>query len=167
LPNSLGEFKAYLTVLERDLLRSSVPFLEGSSLSMADLHVAWAVQAGLDSLAILNLPGFDLTFFPRVQAWLERLPKPQPETIDGSEAIEMIKSASTVASDLGFDPDDSMQLQKGDIVAIYMSDDLDRSGRAPQLGELQGLNHSEVVVQVQDGIRLHFPRRGTVIRKVR
>jgi hypothetical protein len=153
-------------VLENNFLGHGQPFLVGEKLSMADIHVAWAVQATFDSLDILQLPGFDKKSFPKTQAWIQRLPVPQPKTIAGSEAIATITSAEYIGGDFGFDESDPLQLRKGDTVAIEMSDDLGRSGRLPQLGALEGLNGTEVVIGLENGIRVHFPRTGIVIRKI-
>lgn len=165
LLSSLAEFKAYLKVLENDFLEGDKLFLEGSKASMADIHVAWAVRAGLESLDILKLPGFDINHFPKTQAWKQRLPKPEDKNIFVSMATERILSAEYVSTEPKFDERDSLQLEKGTTVGIEMSDDLGNSGRPPQLGRLWRLNATEVVIELENGIRMHFPRRGVVVRK--
>lgn len=111
-------------------------------------------------------PGFNIEQYPKTQAWLQRFPTPQPKKVRGSEAIELIRSSEYATDDIGVNGDDPMRIVKGERVAIEMSDNIGRSGRPPHTGELEGLRTTEVVIQLENGIRRHFPRIGTVIRKV-
>ena len=114
MSNSLAEFKAYLKVLEGDHLKDDEPFLEGENLSMADIHVAWAVQATFEALEILQMRDFDKNAFPKTQAWIQRLPVPQPKTISMREAAEHINSAEDARAILEVDRNDPTNLERGD-----------------------------------------------------
>jgi hypothetical protein len=165
LPNSLAEFKSYLNVLENDLLKDAEPFLEGRTISMADIQIAWPVQATFEMVDVLKMRDLDKSSYPKTQAWIQNLPVPTPKTISADEAAKRILSSENVEKILDVNENDPLHLAKGEKVAIQMSDDLGRSGRPPQVGGLLGLSDDEVVIGLSNGIRMHFPRIGVVVRK--
>jgi hypothetical protein len=162
----VAEFKSYLTVIEKKFLANGRKYLEGEKLSMADIHVLWAVQATLDSLAILELPDFSMSAFPNTQSWITRIPMPQPKTVPSSEAFELIITSERRVAETEFDVNDALKLKKGDLVAVDMADDLGRSGRPPQVGRVVGLDPMQIILELENGIMVHFPRIGIVVKKV-
>jgi hypothetical protein len=166
LSNSVAEFKSYLTVIEKRFLANDRKYLEGDKLSMADIHVLWAVQATLDSLAVLELPNFSMSAFPKTQSWITRIPTPQPRTVSSNKAYELIMASGKVVTETGFDVNDALKLKKGELVAVDMADDLGRSRRSPQVGRIDGLDPMEIVLKLENGVKVHFPRIGIVVKKV-
>lgn len=72
--------------------------------------------------------------------------------------------SSYSAPEAGVDESDPLGLKAGDTVKVDPNDaELDSH---PQHGKLVGLNWKETVIELDNGLRLHFPKVGYVVRKV-
>ncbi|KAF2097733.1 hypothetical protein NA57DRAFT_76542 [Rhizodiscina lignyota] len=164
-PSTIAECKAALDVLEKDFLPDDQPFIGGDKLSMADAHVEWAARWPIEYLDHVRAPGFRKTDYPRISAWLDKFPEPKPTSnvVSGEEAIAAITCAECISADYGFDDNDPLQLYKGALVSVESKDDF--TGENLQVGRLEGLSRIEVVIELESGIRMHFPRVGYVVKQ--
>ena len=48
---------------------------------------------------------------------------------------------------------------------IVLTDSSAKAGNRKQLGKLVGLSRREIVIELENGIRLHFPRIGYVVKQ--
>lgn len=97
--------------------------------------------------------------FPR----LKKLPTPEFETISDDQATESILSSDYAVNSLSVDEQDPLGISEGTKVSIESTDST--PGSHPQVGKLVGTNRKEIVIQLENGLRLHFPRLGYVVRK--
>ncbi|KAF2085767.1 hypothetical protein K490DRAFT_67363 [Saccharata proteae CBS 121410] len=170
-PSALAEFRAVLTTISHDFLGpkrpTSGPFIHGPNLSLADIHVAWVTRWMLRDLGLGQEAGFTATDFPAVHRWIEALPPDAPAArVSGSEAAALILgsgAATTVVVAGGLEPLRELGIEEGTEVGVESTDS--KPGSHPQHGELVGLDGVEVVVRTVKGVRLHFPRRGYVVKK--
>lgn len=65
--------------------------------------------------------------------------------------------------DIGVDAKDPLQYTSGEEVYVEPTDA--DPGAHPQQGKLVGLNTKKVVVELENGLRIHFPRIGYVIHR--
>lgn len=77
--------------------------------------------------------------------------------------MDAVKSAAYTASDIGVDEQDPLGIRVGADVSVENSDT--EPGAHPQHGKLVGVNGRETVLELKDGIRLHFPRVGYVVKE--
>lgn len=92
--------------------------------------------------------------------------------------------AEYAAPEIGVDAEDPVGLKKGENVSVetndeYVAQTLHKmqwavtsltgpsadGAKHPQKGKLIGLSRNETVLQLDNGVRVHFPRVGYVIRK--
>lgn len=52
------------------------------------------------------------------------------------------------------------------LTQIILTDSSAKAGNRKQLGKLVGLSRREIVLELENGIRLHFPRIGYVVKSV-
>lgn len=64
---------------------------------------------------------------------------------------------------IGVDSSDTLELQAGDWIAIEPSDA--KPGTYPQYGKLVGLSKTKTVIELQNGLRLHFPKVGYFVKR--
>lgn len=67
-PSALASFKAALDTVETEFLGDRA-LIGGGKLSLADIHVAWVIRWGLESMGIGKGEGFGKESFPRVYKW--------------------------------------------------------------------------------------------------
>jgi hypothetical protein len=78
-------------------------------------------------------------------------------------ATKQLLSSSYALPDIGVDSNDTLKIQAGDWIAIEASDA--KPGTHPQFGKLVGLNKTKTVIELKNGLRLHFPKVGYFVRK--
>ncbi|KAF1923443.1 uncharacterized protein M421DRAFT_104431 [Didymella exigua CBS 183.55] len=160
-PSGLAEMRARFDVIEREFLAPG-PFIAGDSFGLADLHAGWAVGWSLRAIGLAQEPGFSEREFPRIHKWIAQWPTPTYTEL-GAEAVwDAVQGAAYTARDIGVDEADPLGLGAGTLVTVENSDT--EPGRHPQRGRLVGADRREVVVELENGIRLHFPRVGYVVK---
>ncbi|KAF2815955.1 uncharacterized protein BDZ99DRAFT_514579 [Mytilinidion resinicola] len=162
-PSALAEFRATMSIVEHDFLKAG-PWIGGFSMSVEDVHVGFAVRWILRTMQVEKVEGFGKEEFPKVHEWVEKLPRSTPQEIGQEEAIKAILDARYVANTPSFDQADPLGIEKGTVVGVESLDA--EPGAHPQNGKLVGVGLKEVVLELENGIRLHFPRQGYVVRKV-
>lgn len=76
-PSGLAQFKSRLHEIETKILTgSSGPFINGSQISLADVHVFWVIRWAFQALGVAKEPGIDQSSFPKVFKLIESLPDP-------------------------------------------------------------------------------------------
>jgi len=145
-------------------------YIGGAELSVADIHALWGVRWDLHGLES-QPPGLGATEsilgkeeFPKVWRLLESLPLPAPKVISFEEAKEKIFQSgyfSTLESVWEKEP---TGIKAGAEVTV---DTLGSEPyRHPVKGKLVGTSKREIVIEVPEGLRLHFPREGQILREV-
>lgn len=97
---------------------------------------------------------------------IESLPAHTPEIetnskIPEKEAHEQILGSDYALPEIGVDAKDPLQLTAGQEVYVEPTDA--DPGAHPQHGKLRGLNTKKVVIELENGLRLHFPRIGYIV----
>lgn len=78
--------------------------------------------------------------------------------LSAEEAKEQLLASDYALPDIGVDEHDQLGLNAGDWVYVEPMDA--KPGTYPQHGEVVGLNKMKIVIQVDNGLRLHFPKVG-------
>ena len=104
--------------------------------------------------------------FPKVFAWIDRFnaalaeakkKAPKPASLKGDAAAKRVLEGKFADGEVGVSASDPLRLHKDQLVEVWPTD----SGfRHRDRGRLIGLTEDEVVVVVDTGVRLHFPRTG-------
>ena len=110
--------------------------------------------------------------FPNAFAWIERFDSaikeakrqaPKPIALDGARAAEHILASSYAETEKGVASHEPQQLSKGDQVELYPTD----SGfNNKDQGVLSSLTDDEIVIQLDNGVRLHTPRAGFRVSRI-
>ena len=79
------------------------------------------------------------------------------------KARKQIFASEYALPEIGVDTTDPLELKTGERVAVEATDA--EPGVHPQHGTLIGLNASKSVLQLDNGLRVHFPRIGYLIKK--
>jgi glutathione S-transferase len=83
-----------MEIIERQFLAGSGgPFIGGSQLSLADIHVTWPIKMAL-GLGVSEEPGFGKEDFPKVYKLIENLPAFNPPVLSDEETHNAIRGAS-------------------------------------------------------------------------
>lgn len=111
--------------------------------------------------------------FPRVYAWIRRFQEaikeakataPEPTKLKGKEAAEQILSAGFAEPEAQVNSADAQDsLHKGDHVEVFP---VDTGFSHREKGVLLGLTGDEIVVGLENGLRLHTPRIGFRVRHI-
>ncbi|KAK3109316.1 hypothetical protein LTR53_017563 [Teratosphaeriaceae sp. CCFEE 6253] len=169
-PNALSELRAMLHTAEHDFLAHTAgPFTNGAECSLADIHAIWMLKWALQTIGVAQEPGFGPEAFPRVHRWCDALPPHTPPTGSGltlppEEASARLLASAPACPDIGVDATDPLHLSVGDAVAVEMTDAT--PGYCPQEGTLIGLSMTRIVLGLENGLRVHFPRVGYAVRRV-
>jgi glutathione S-transferase len=118
-PSALANVRGRLETVERQFLAGSEgPFIGGSQLSLADIHISWAIKMAL-GLGIGNEPGFGKNDFPKVYKLIENLPSFDPPILSDEETHKIIREASyTSRGAKGVDGKDPTGFKVGTPVSI-------------------------------------------------
>jgi len=162
-PSSLANIRGRMEIIERQFLAGSGgPFIGGSQLSLADIHVTWPIKMAL-GLGVSEEPGFGKEDFPKVYKLIENLPAFNPPVLSDEETHKAIRGASyTSQGAKGVAGNEPTGLKVGTPVSIESFDS--EPGAHPQLGTLVAADSREVVIEIKDAIHLHFPRIGYIVR---
>ncbi|EMC97873.1 hypothetical protein BAUCODRAFT_146481 [Baudoinia panamericana UAMH 10762] len=167
--NGLSELRSLLTTAENEFLGDGKgPFIDGAECGLADVHAMWMIKWALHTISVAKEPGFDEQAFPKVHRWCNALPIHDDEIqkdqfVSAEEATKQILACEYACPDVGVDAADPLQLKEGEGVAVEMTDAT--PGYFPQKGALVGLSRSRIVVQLENGLRVHFPRVGYHVRR--
>lgn len=114
------------------------------------------------------------SIFPKAYAWIKRFhaavkaakaSAPKVVSLKGKEAAEQILSAGFAEAKLGVNSADSQKsLKEGDEVEVLPTD----TGFSHRdKGTLIGLTGDEIVISLQNGLRLHTPRINFKVQQTR
>lgn len=90
------------------------------------------------------------------------MPTVQPDEISGPQAAERILGSKYLEETEHVSPNDVLGISAGTRVSIESTDST--PGSHPQHGKLVGAGRDETVLELENGIRLHFPRNGYVVK---
>lgn len=169
-PSAMAELRSFLRMIESDFLKDATeaePFINGAKPGIADIHTVWIPKFALQTLKYgTDEPGFSAQDFPKVHRWCnafpEHIPANEPEKIDAATAHKSILGAQYAAKEIGIDEKDPTGLKKGQKVYVQTSDD-NAPENAQQHGTLVGLGEKRIVIELENGIRMHFPRVGYAV----
>ncbi|KAK5089155.1 hypothetical protein LTR05_003379 [Lithohypha guttulata] len=169
-PSAMAELKSFLAMIENDFLAESTnqePYINGSKCGIADIHAVWIPKFALQTLKYgTEEPGFSKTDFPKVHRWIEQFPEHVPEKeapkVDEEAARQLIFESQYAAQEVGVDENDPTGLKKGQRVYVQTSDD-NAPENAQQHGTLIGLAPRRIVIELENGLRMHFPRVGYAV----
>lgn len=85
------------------------------------------------------------------------------DKISEQQAHQQILGSQYAMPDIGIDAKDPLQYTVGEDVYVEPTDA--DPGAHPQHGKLCGLNTKKVVIELENGLRMHFPRIGYVIHR--
>jgi hypothetical protein len=85
------------------------------------------------------------------------------QKLSSEAASEQLLSSNYAMPDIGVHSDDTLNVKSGDWTAVEPSDA--KPGTHPQFGKLIGLNKTKTVIELKNGLRLHFPKVGYFVRK--
>ncbi|KAH9826658.1 glutathione s-transferase like protein, partial [Teratosphaeria destructans] len=161
-PSAADGLRARMRELEGVL--NQTPFLAGKQLGVADLHVFFVVSWVLHNLGFNKEPGTGQDTFPRVHEVIAQLPKYDPKVLPAEEGLKTIISSDYWAKGpTGIAKDCGLGLKEGQTVSVESYDT--PPGSHPQVGKLLGTSENEVVIEVRDGVKLHFPKIGYIVRQ--
>ena len=171
-PSNIAAFNEFLDVIEYEFLsdEEAGPWICGAKPGVADLQAAWIPKFALETIAYSTMEGQRMgkKRYPRVHRWLENIPSHVPENepakIEGEEAKKKILGLEYAAEAIGVDEDDVTGFKKGDKVSVGTTDDTNPGNRL-QYGTLVGLNRREIVIELENSLRVHFSRIGYAIKK--
>jgi glutathione S-transferase len=163
-PSGLAEMRAKFQMIEEEFLAKS-PFVAGEKFGLADIHVGWAVGWSLEKIGLAQEPGFSNQDFPKIHEWLTSWPSPKYEDISEQHVREVLLNAGYSAEEIGVDGSDYLGIKHGARVSVENADTT--AGVHPQMGRLVGVDKREVVVELENGFRMHFPRVGYVVKEVK
>lgn len=169
-PSAITELRGFCQMIENDFLSEATddaPFIFGAKPGVADVHVAWIPMFSLNTLNYAkDEPGFDEASLPKLHRWLSKfsapVPENEPEKIDKDVASKQLLDSQYALKDVGVDEKDPTGLKKGQKVYVQTSDD-NAPENAQQHGTLVGLAPRRIVIELDNGIRLHFPRVGYAV----
>ncbi|KAL8243729.1 hypothetical protein R6Q59_009987 [Mikania micrantha] len=166
-PSALAELRHFMELVEHDFLGHGKRYINGDQIGIADLHAMWMIKWALETEALGigfgKEKGFDKSDFPRVYAWIDGVPPHDDahdaKKIDAADAKKQVLSSSYAAADIGVDEIDPTGLKKGQDVHVATTDDATPQNTW-QKGKLIGLSKKEIVIELPNTIRVHFPRIG-------
>ncbi|KAG9185552.1 hypothetical protein G6011_06883 [Alternaria panax] len=162
-PSGLAEVRAKFHIIETEFLAGPRQYIGGDSFALSDLHAGFAVGFALKVQGLIHEPGFGQSDFPRMYEWIAKWPKAEFTEVSPEEVHEAIGNAAYSAQEIGVDSKDPLGIAKGTEVSVESADA--DPGAHPQKGKLIGLNGKEVVLQLENDVRLHFPRVGYVVKE--
>jgi glutathione S-transferase len=161
-PSGLAEMRQKFNIIEDEFLNKSL-FVAGEYFGLADVHVGWAVGWSLEKIGLGQEPGFSHQDYPKIYKWLSSWPKPDFKDIGEEDVKDFLLRSEYSAKNIGVDEKDYLGIKQGTEVAVENSDT--KAGAHPQKGKLVGLDQREVVVELKNGLRVHFPRVGYVVKE--
>jgi len=83
--------------------------------------------------------------------------------ISAEEASKQLLASSYALPEIGVDSSDLLGLEAGEPVLVEATDA--KPGTCPQYGKLIGLNKVKAVIELENGLRMHFPKVGSFVKK--
>jgi len=157
-----SEFKASLDIIEKDFLANASPFIGGSKPALADIHLIWTVRWILNDLGVAKAPGFGKDAFPRIWKLIDSLPTESDDMISDEEAKKLILDSKPQGEGTAVPDDDALSIKANTKISVESADSA--PGANPQYGKLLATGVNEVTIGLENGIHLHFPRRGYYFR---
>lgn len=122
-PSGLGSFKQRLREVEDQFLASGGPFINGSQLSLADLHIGWVLRWTFKNLGVENDQGVGKAEFPKVWKFIESLPETPHKDISADEAAKLITGGQYTAKGAdSVQANDALELKAGTEVTVESSE---------------------------------------------
>lgn len=112
------------------------------------------------------------SIFPKVYTWIKRFNEavkaakataPKVTKLKGPEAAEQILTSGFAEPEGEVNSADTQSLHKGDHVEVFP---VDSGFSHREKGTLIGLTGNEIVISLENGLRLHTPRIGFRVRTV-
>lgn len=167
-PDGLQNIQHAFMLLETTFLADGSEWVLGTKEpTVADIDAVWPFEWMIVDKGMRGcLPDeqFGEKIYPRVYGWVRRFMAEverkrknaeKPAGLDGSAMRNRVLNAESAKHDTSFEFNNALKLQQGDQVEVYPSD-YGQMGKSS--GALIGLTSTEVVIQNQLGIHLHFPR---------
>ncbi|SMQ47363.1 unnamed protein product [Zymoseptoria tritici ST99CH_3D7] len=128
----------------------------------------WMIKWALFTLDMQKQSGMGRDEFPKLYKWVEGVPKhdediEKNDKIDEEKAREIVLGSEYAMPDIGIDAKDPLGYKAGEEVYVEPTDA--DPGQHPQHGKLLGLNMNKVVIELENGLRMHFPRIGYVVHR--
>lgn len=79
------------------------------------------------------------------------------------EAKQQLLTSDYALPEIGVDSEDKLGLKAGEWISIEPTDA--KPGTYPQCGKLVGMNKLKTVLELKNGLRLHFPKVGYFVQK--
>lgn len=156
---ALSAFISNLAIVEELLKNNGTGFIRGNAFSTADIHLLFLVQWVLFGHKGSE-PEVSPKSHPTIYEWIKKcnaaLPKQKPAKIAFSEAKTFL-----INKGLDGQVQDVLPFKAGMQVSVAP---LDTGRKHPQVGSLVLLNSSEVAVKTSEGVTIHFPRLGYMIK---
>jgi glutathione S-transferase len=169
-PSNIEAFKEFMDIIEHEFLKDGGPWIMGDKPGIADLQAAWIPKFTLETIAYSTMEGQGMgkDRYPKTHKWLSQIPdhvpENQPDLIDGEEAKKKILASQYTAKEIGVQDNDVTGFKKGDKVTVGTTDDTNPGNRL-QPGKLVGLDEKQIVIELENGLRVHFSRIGYAIKK--
>lgn len=170
-PSNIEAFKEFLDIIENEFLADGGPWINGDKPGIADLQAAWIPKFTLETIAYSEMEGQGMgkDRYPKVHKWIslipDHVPENQPDLIDGEAAKKKLLSLDYSSKDIDVQNDDVTEFKRGDKVAVGTTDDTNPGNRM-QHGTLIGLDRKQIVIELDNTLRVHFSRIGYAIKKV-
>ncbi|TKA67375.1 hypothetical protein B0A55_08753 [Friedmanniomyces simplex] len=164
-PSTVAGFQSRCRQVEDTFLANgSGPYMNGDKLSLADIHFIWCLRWGMKDLGAAHEAGNGKDAFPKLWKMIESLPPAEPGVLGSEEMLKTIKGSEYSADGpTSVMKGDALGLAAGTSVTVESTDA--KPGAHVQAGKLVGTSPSEVVLEVgNDGVRLHLPRIGYIVR---
>ncbi|SMR47146.1 unnamed protein product [Zymoseptoria tritici ST99CH_3D1] len=166
--NAASEVRSLMDTVEHDFLAEGGPWIGGSECGLADIHAMWMIKWALFTLDMQKQSGMGRDEFPKLYKWVEGVPKhdediEKNDKIDEEKAREIVLGSEYAMPDIGIDAKDPLGYKAGEEVYVEPTDA--DPGQHPQHGKLLGLNMNKVVIELENGLRMHFPRIGYVVHR--
>ena len=116
-PSGLAELKSRCAELENQFLTNGT-FIGGDKISLADVHVVWAIRWAMNDLGAAQEPGLGKDAFPKLWKLIERLPPAKPPVVSSEEALKTINQGDYSSKALEVPKDDSIGISAGTQVSI-------------------------------------------------
>jgi glutathione S-transferase len=124
-PSGLAQFRSRLREVETRFLGGSGdgPFMHGSRISLADIHVGWAIRWAIQDLGVGKEVGCGREHFPRVWRLIEGFPQTPHQKIDAGRArdliLEMVRSSpEAFKGPVGVQENDPYRIAVGSMVGV-------------------------------------------------
>ncbi|KAH6723843.1 hypothetical protein BKA61DRAFT_566449 [Leptodontidium sp. MPI-SDFR-AT-0119] len=156
-PSTRAELRVSLDVIEREFLGRGTTWINGDKISSSDVMVAWVVRWLLEGWRV-GKEGF-----PKVYAWLGRLPSKEAEKVSDDQAVKEMLGGDYAVEESAELANDPLEIPIGQNV-LFETTDSD-PGSHHQRGKHVSVRFDTVTVDLKNKLGLHFPRRGVIVKR--